>query len=66
MDRLGGFLKGIVAPEIGTERFHGAATAMMLAPPPANAMSGYRWKFRPVVVLAGAGGDAALVVTYGI
>ena len=37
-----------------------AAIAMMLAIPPADAMSGYRWKNRPVVVLAGAGGDAAL------
>ena len=37
-----------------------AAIAMTLATPPANAMSGYRWKYRPVVVLAGAGGDAAL------
>jgi hypothetical protein len=33
---------------------------MMLAIPPADAMSRYRWKNRPVVVLAGAGGDAAL------
>ena len=37
-----------------------AAIAMLLATPPAEAMSGYRWKYRPVIVLAGAGGDAAL------
>jgi Domain of unknown function (DUF4174) len=33
---------------------------MMLATHPAHAMPGYRWKYRPVVVLSGAGGDAAL------
>jgi len=38
----------------------GTAIAMMLMTPPANAMSGYRWKYRPVVVLAGVGGEAAL------
>jgi hypothetical protein len=30
------------------------AIAGVLAAPPAQAMSGYRWKYRPVVVLAGA------------
>jgi len=38
----------------------GAAIAMMLATSSADAMSGYRWTYRPVVVLAGPGGDAAL------
>jgi hypothetical protein len=36
------------------------AIAVVLAAPPAQAMSGYRWKYRPVVVLAGADEDAAL------
>jgi hypothetical protein len=40
--------------------FLAAAIAMVLATPPVQAMSGYRWKYRPVVVLGGAGGDAAL------
>ncbi len=31
-----------------------------LAAQPAQARSGYRWKYRPVVVLAGADADAAL------
>ena len=36
------------------------AIAIVLATLPAQAMSGYRWKYRPVLVLAGPGGDAAL------
>ncbi len=35
------------------------AIAVVLAAPPAKAMSGYRWKYRPVVVLAGADDGAA-------
>jgi hypothetical protein len=34
---------------------------MALTVAPAAAMSGYRWKQRPVVVIAGPGGEAALV-----
>lgn len=37
-----------------------AALAAAHASLPAEAMSGYRWKHRPVVVLAGPGGEAAL------
>ena len=37
-----------------------AVIAVVLAAQPAQAMSGYRWKYRPVVVLAGADADAAL------
>ena len=40
--------------------FLSAAIAMMLAIPPAHAMSDYRWRYRPVIVLAGTGSDAAL------
>lgn len=38
----------------------GAVIAMSLAAMPADAMSAYRWKKRPVVVIAGPGGETAL------
>lgn len=38
----------------------GVIPAVLLAPEPADAMSAYRWTYRPVVVLAGSGSDAAL------
>jgi hypothetical protein len=36
------------------------AVASALAIPPAAAMSGYRWKYRAIVVIAGSGGEVAL------
>ena len=48
MDRLGGFLKGVVVPEIGAERFHsagrrpqGAQDAPFSAPPTYSPPSGF-------------------------
>jgi len=40
--------------------FLAKAIAVALAISPVHAMSGYRWKYRPVVVLAGADDGAAL------
>lgn len=38
----------------------GAAVAMLFVMAPADAISVYRWKNRPVVVIAGSGGEASL------
>jgi len=40
--------------------FLGACVAMMIATEPADAMSRYRWKFRPVLVFADHGGNPLL------
>lgn len=37
-----------------------AGIAPMLVAPDASALSNYRWTYRPVVVIAGTGGEAAL------
>jgi len=44
----------------------GAVCAVLVAALPAEAMSIYRWKSRPVIVFAGSGGDKALAEQHRI